>query len=152
MNVNEHIKSTVDLKPHKEALINIMLTSQFINEQINSVLKPFDLSTPQFNVLRILKGQQKKPANLSTIQDRMISKMSNTTRIVDKLIDKGLVMRQICKDNRRKIELFITPQGETLLDQINPEFERQEQEITAGLNPSDLHQLNAYLNKLRTHE
>ncbi len=152
MNVKEHIKSSIDLKPHKEALINVLLTSQFINEQINAILKPFDLSTPQFNVLRILKGQHNKPANLSTIQDRMISKMSNTTRIVDKLIEKKLVSRQTCKDNRRKIELFITPQGETLLDQINPEFEHQEEKITAGLNQSDLNQLNTYLNKLRTYE
>ncbi len=152
MDVENHIKSNQTLKLHKKALINLLITSQYVNDRINAILKTFGLTTPQFNVLRILKGQKGQPANLSTIQDRMISKMSNTTRIVDKLIEKELVSRQICKDNRRKIEIFITDNGHQLLDQVNPHFEKEELLITSQLTDDDLIELNNYLNKIRTHE
>ncbi len=152
MDVENHIKSNQTLKLHKKALINLLITSQYVNDRINAILKTFGLTTPQFNVLRILKGQKGQPANLSTIQDRMISKMSNTTRIVDKLIEKGLVSRQICKDNRRKIEIFITENGHQLLDQVNPHFEKEERLMTSQLNENELKEFNNHLNKIRINE
>ena len=152
MDVENHIKSNQTLKLHKKALINLLITSQYVNDRINAILKTFGLTTPQFNVLRILKGQKGQPANLSTIQDRMISKMSNTTRIVDKLIEKGLVSRQICKDNRRKIEIFITDNGHQLLDQVNPHFEKEERLMTSQLNENELKEFNNHLNKIRINE
>ncbi|QSS97145.1 MarR family winged helix-turn-helix transcriptional regulator [Psychroflexus sp. ALD_RP9] len=152
MDVENHIKSNQTLKLHKKALINLLITSQYVSDRINAILKTFDLTTPQFNVLRILKGQKGRPANLSTIQDRMISKMSNTTRIVDKLIEKELVSRQTCKDNRRKIEIFITENGHQLLDQVNPHFEKEELLITSQLSEKELIELNNHLNKIRTNE
>ena len=82
-------------------------------EEYREVLKTFDISLQQFNVLRILRGRKGKPANLQTVQKRMIHKMSNTTRLVDKLIIKKLVVRKTCKENRRKIEITIsTDQGQ----------------------------------------
>jgi len=152
MDVENHIKSNQTLKLHKKALINLLITSQYVNDRINAILKTFGLTTPQFNVLRILKGQKGQPANLSTIQDRMISKMSNTTRIVDKLIEKELVSRQICKDNRRKIEIFITENGHQLLDQVNPHFEKEECLMTSQLNENELKEFNNHLNKIRINE
>lgn len=65
-----------------------MLTATLVNSMVAEKIKAFDISTQQFNVLRILRGQKGKPANLSTIQDRMVNKMSNTTRLVDKLLEK----------------------------------------------------------------
>ena len=152
MDVENHIKSNQTLKLHKKALINLLITSQYVNDRINAILKTFGLTTPQFNVLRILKGQKGQPTNLSTIQDRMISKMSNTTRIVDKLIEKELVSRQICKDNRRKIEIFITENGHQLLDQVNPHFEKEERLMTSQLNENELKEFNNHLNKIRINE
>ncbi|SHE32927.1 DNA-binding transcriptional regulator, MarR family [Psychroflexus salarius] len=152
MDVENHIKSNQTLKLHKKALINLLITSQYVNDRINAILKTFGLTTPQFNVLRILKGQKGQPANLSTIQDRMISKMSNTTRIVDKLIEKELVSRQICKDNRRKIEIFITDNGHQLLDQVNPHFEKEERLMTSQLNENELKEFYNHLNKIRINE
>ncbi|RRO14524.1 MarR family winged helix-turn-helix transcriptional regulator [Flavobacteriaceae bacterium 14752] len=149
MNIETVIK-TDKISEHKKALINIIYTSNFINEEIAAILKPFDISIQQFNVLRILRGQKGKPANLSTIQDRMISKMSNTTRLVDKLIDKKLVSRAICEHNRRKVEILITPYGETFLKQVNASVELKEKELTENLNSEELKHINQILNQLRS--
>ncbi len=118
-------------------------------DKINIVLKTYDISLQQFNVLRILKGQKGKPANLYTIQERMVTKMSNTTRLVDKLISKGYVKRVICESNRRKVEITITEQGKKFLEKVNPTIDEFENRITSGFSVEDLIQLNELLNKLR---
>ncbi|GAA4271050.1 hypothetical protein GCM10022258_03430 [Aquimarina gracilis] len=119
-------------------------------DKINLELKPHDISIQQFNVLRILKGQKGQPANLSTIQERMVSKMSNTTRLVDKLISKGYVQRIPCESNRRKVEITITEEGKTFIEKISPLMNAFEERITSNLSEKDLILLNELLNKLRT--
>src|SRR5690606_4202041 len=100
--------------------------------------------------LRILRGKKGETTNLQDIQTRMISKMSNTTRLVDKLISKSLVKRNICKLNRRKVEIFITENGLQLLQSIDPLIEESEVQMTAPLSPQELETLINLLNKLRT--
>ena len=95
----------------RDTVISILKTGYKINDELSSLFKKFDISLPQFNVLRILRGQKGKPANLSTIQERMVHKMSNTTRLIDKLILKGYVKRNISENNRRNIEIYITNSG-----------------------------------------
>ena len=99
----------------KQIIISILETNCKVIEILGQALKPYEISLQQFNVLRILRGQKGVPANLSTVQERMVNRMSNTTRIIDKLIDKNFVQRNICEKNRRKIELFITDEGMSLL-------------------------------------
>ncbi|WP_369871890.1 MarR family winged helix-turn-helix transcriptional regulator [Aquimarina sp. Aq78] len=118
-------------------------------DKININLKAYDISLQQFNVLRILKGQKEKPANLSTIQERMVTKMSNTTRLVDKLINKGYVKRITCESNRRKVEITITEQGKKFLDKVSPVMDELENSVTSNFSTEDLIQLNELLNKLR---
>lgn len=148
MSIEDQIK-TSKIAVHKKALINTIYTANFITDEISSALKPFEISIQQFNVLRILKGQKDKPANLSTIQERMVSKMSNTTRIVDKLIEKGFVSRSTCKQNRRKVEIFITKKGKDFLDKINKIVEDREIQLTFNLNVKELNQINQLLDKIR---
>jgi DNA-binding MarR family transcriptional regulator len=112
-------------------------------------LKPYDLSIEQFNVLRILRGQKGQPVNLQDIQDRMINKMSNTTRLVDKLILKGYVERFVCENNRRKVEIFITETGLQLLKTLDPVVDNAEKTITHALNSEELEILNTLINKLK---
>ena len=88
MKVEELIKSTVTLSSAKKVLLNIMFVEMIINDHFSEILKPFDLSPEQYNVLRILRGQKGNPANMCMIQERMIAKTSNTTRLVDKLLLK----------------------------------------------------------------
>ena len=89
MQIEQAIKTMHPMAIATKTVINMMYTSRLLEEAVLSVLKPYDLSIQQYNVLRILRGQKGKPANLSTIQERMVDRSSNTTRLVDKLIKKG---------------------------------------------------------------
>ena len=143
------LKTKSDLSLQKKTVLNIAYTSICFKDGILMVLKPFDISIEQFNVLRILRGQQGNATNLQDIQDRMISKMSNTTRLVDKLILKGYVKRFVCQNNRRKVDIYITDEGLILLNRLDPMIDSKEQELTQNLDSSELETLNYLLTKLR---
>ena len=132
----------------KHAIISILKTSAFISEILLSGLKPYEISEQQFNVLRILRGQKGIAANLFTVQDRMVHKMSNTTRLIDKLIQKKLVKRNVCVKNRRKIELFITEDGLDLLKKIDPISDEIEKKILSNISSQDLNSLISILNSI----
>ena len=132
----------------KATVISIFYTNSWIKDYLSAKLKPFDLSIEQFNVLRILRGQKGKSMNLQDIHNRMIHKMSNTTRLVDKLIKKNMVERNICKENRRKVEIKITDMGLKTLLKIDPLIETAEKKVTANLTAEELTQLNNLLLKL----
>jgi DNA-binding MarR family transcriptional regulator len=148
MNVEAHIKTEKPIPLKSRTIIHLSLVQNKINESIHAALKPFDISLQQFNVLRILRGQKGAPANLNTINERMVTKMSNTTRLVDKLIIKDFVARQICEKNRRKVEIFITEKGLLALAEIDSIMSQTEQLILEGFKESELVQLNELLNKL----
>ena len=132
----------------KNAIISILQTSAFISDALLKGLKPHDISEQQFNVLRILRGQKGIAANLSTVQERMVHKMSNTTRLVDKLIQKKLVKRNVCIENRRKIELFITEDGLDFLKKIDPITDEIEKKILSNISTKDLNSLISILNSI----
>jgi len=125
----------------KQTVITLIKVNCAVNDVLSQALKPHEVSIQQFNVLRILRGQKGVAANLSTVQERMVNRMSNTTRIIDKLIDKGFVERTICKKNRRKIELFITDKGLKMLDQIDQVVEQAEIQMTQNLSPEQQQKL-----------
>lgn len=147
MNVEQAIKTNTEIPLKKRTIIHLSLVHNKVNEQVTLTLKPFEISIQQFNVLRILRGQKGKPANLSTINERMVTKMSNTTRLVDKLILKQYVSRTICEQNRRKVEISITDEGLTFLNQIDGMLFEKEEEILCDFSHSDLVQLNKLLDK-----
>ncbi|MCD2260142.1 MarR family winged helix-turn-helix transcriptional regulator [Psychroserpens luteolus] len=150
MSIEKEIKSTVKLDEKDKTVINLIYTNNWLKEKMHVFFKAYDLSQEQYNVLRILRGQKGHPANLSTIQDRMLNKMSNTTRLIDKLLKKEFVTRQMCASNRRKIEIFITKKGLNLLTELDQKVKTINIEITKSLNSSELSQLNKLLDKLRT--
>ncbi len=138
------------MSPSKKLALNLIVTANHISDKIQEAIKPFGISSQQFNVLRIIRGQKGKPANLSTIQQRMVTKMSNTTRLVDKLVEKGLCERIICPSNRRKVEIRITENGLNLLEQIDPIIEKVENDFASKINEKELLSLNTKLNELRS--
>lgn len=149
MTIEEIIKSSVPMSPTKRVVLNIAYTQTKLAENIQAVLKPFDISTEQFNVLRILRGQKGKPANMFLIQERMLAKTSNTTRLVDKLLAKDLVTRKICPSNRRKMEIGITQKGLDLLHHLDPVIESHENLYGQNMTPDELNQLSLLLDKFR---
>ena len=149
MKIEEIIKSTVTLDNSKKIILNLMYTQNVIAENFNEILKPYDLSGEQYNVLRILRGQKGIPANMCVIQERMLAKTSNTTRLVDKLLLKDLVTRNVCPDNRRKIEVLITQKGLDVLADLDQKVTEHENRFAKNLNPEELEQLNLLLEKYR---
>ena len=150
MIIEKELKISKQLPESKRALLNLLFTENWITDKITTTLKPFDITTQQFNVLRILKGMKGKPSSLQTIQERMINKMSNTTRLVDKLIKKNFVQREQCESNRRKVDITITKEGIEALEEINKVVDESESKLTESLTQDELKQLNHLLNKLRT--
>ncbi len=147
MNVEQIIKTGKKIPLESRTIIHFMLVNNKINESISNALKPFDVSLQQFNVLRILKGQNGKPANLSTLNERMVTKMSNTTRLVDKLILKGFVDRIICPSNRRKVEINLTAVGQKELAKMSATMKKVEKSILKKISKQELEQLNNLFNK-----
>ncbi|WP_460218142.1 MarR family winged helix-turn-helix transcriptional regulator [Psychroserpens sp. MEBiC05023] len=144
------LQTKTDLSLQKQTFINIILSNNLLKNELLTVLKPHDLSIEQFNVLRILRGQKGNPLNLKDIQERMVNKMSNTTRLIDKLIKKDYVKRTECKLNRRKIEVYITKAGLDILKTIDPLINATEDIVSHKLSTDELQQLNYLLNKLQT--
>jgi len=147
MNVEEKIKSTVDLAPKQRTIIHLSLICNSINDQLNKALKAFDVSIEQFNVLRILRGQKGVAIAMKDINERMVSKMSNTTRLVNKLVNKRFVTRNICPENRRKMEILITDLGASQLQQMDMVIEQTHSKILEELSDVDIQTLNTLLNK-----
>ena len=143
MKIEEEIKSTIELSLAKKVILNI------VGDKFLEILKPYDLSSEQYNVLRILRGQKGKPANMSVIQERMISKNSNTTRLVDKLVLKELVIRKICPSNKRKMEITITEKGLEVLETLDPIVIEHENSLSSNLTTEELEQLKNKKKKYR---
>lgn len=150
MKIEEVIKSNVALKDAKKVILNVMYTQNVVNDKFNEILKPYDLSGEQYNVLRILRGQKGNPANMCIIQERMLAKNSNTTRLIDKLLLKDLVTRNVCPDNRRKIEVLITQKGLDMLTELDPKVDEHEKLFANNLTEEELTLLNTLLEKYRT--
>lgn len=149
MKIEEVIKATAPMTLPKRIVLNIMYSQIVLAESFNEILKPYDLSAEQYNVLRILRGQKGKPANMCVIQERMIAKTSNTTRLVDKLLLKELVTREVCPDNRRKMEVSITQKGLDLLKTLDPAVDIHETEFSNNLTYTEQEQFVELLEKFR---
>lgn len=147
--IEEAIKSKPIKNAYHRATLNILQTASWLQGSIMHVLKPFDISEPQFNVLRILRGQEGKAMNLYEIQDRMVQKESNVSRIIDKLVEKHLVLRKACKDNRRRVDIFITDKGLKLLTEVDPVMDELMKEIFEDVKKDKVKVLSKILDELR---
>lgn len=132
---------------HKAAL-NIMFTNNWLQAQTAAVMKKFKLTPQQYNVLRILKGQHPRPAMLGLVQERMLDRMSNASRLVDKLLAKGLVERRQCPGNRRQVDIWLTDQGLDLLQTMADPLRQMEGNLE-NVTREEARELNRILNKLR---
>ena len=150
MTIEELIKSTLPLSIEKKTILNIIYTKNIVSDKFHEMLKPFEISEEQYNVLRILRGQKGIPCNMFVIQERMLAKTSNTTRLVDKLLIKNLVNREICPENRRKMEISITQKGLDILSKLDASVLDHELLFSKNLTNEELTQLNYLLEKYRT--
>lgn len=120
MGLEEEIKQGRRFESEYEKLIvNLIYTNSWLSEQQANTFKQFGITSPQYNVLRILKGHYPEPCTVNTIIERMLDRMSNASRIVDRLESKGLVERKVCRSDRRAKDVLITEAGIELLKQTN---------------------------------
>lgn len=149
MSLETEIKQTRPFQSESEkCIVNIIYTNNLITIFHNKIVKDFDISIEQYNVLRILKGQNGTPITINGIIDRMLDKMSNASRLVDKLYFKGLVERKQRATNRRACDVTITRKGEEVLNAINRTLGTRV-EINLDMDAAELQQLNALLDKFR---
>lgn len=120
MSLEQEIKQEKGFASERhKALVNIMFTESWLRSQMSEILKPYDLTLQQYNVLRILRGSNPKPLSTSCIRDRMLDKMSDASRIVDRLFKKNLLDRKICSADKRLVDVFISKEGLKVLAQID---------------------------------
>lgn len=128
---------------------NILQTGNWMNEKFSDHLKQYALSIQQYQVLRSLRELGGEPANLLTLQAEMVSKNSNTTRLVEKLRLKGLISRIQSEENRRMVEIRITEKGLNLLAEIDDVHTEFKNDIVEGLTDDEILTLNKLLEKIR---
>ena len=147
MRIEDEIKQPVFRSELHKAYINLLYTAGWLQVRQAAVFKPFGLTLPQFNILRILRGQHPRPATVALLIERMLDKTSNASRIVDKLEEKQLVTRTVCPANRRAVDIRITDAGLELLGRIDAD--RTLADVLGQLNENELQQLNQLLDKIR---
>lgn len=148
MRIEDEIKQAHFQDEHQKAIINLIYTSGWLQLRQACAFKRFALTSPQFNILRILRGQHPQPATVALLIERMLDKTSNASRIVDRLEEKQLVTRTVCPSNRRAVDIRITPAGLALLDQIE-ESGVMQAAAHASLTEAEARQLNELLDKMR---
>ncbi len=149
MRIEEEINQKQFRDIQEKVMVNVLFTGNWLQNYNNQFLKEYDLTVQQYNVLRILRGQFPAKIMLNEIQSRMLDRMSNASRLVDKLKNKALIERKSCKDDRRKVDIWITEKGLSLLEQIDqntPQF----YEIFSRLSEEESEQLSNLLDKLRS--
>ncbi len=137
------------VSPYKRAIISVLYTGYWLSDRLNEQLKEFGLSEQQVNVLHILKARRDHTCNLCNIQEQMMHKMSNATRLVEKLRLKGLVSREIDEENRRRVEISITEKGIALLEKIGFKLREYNCEHESKMSEPEYSKLAELLDKMR---
>ncbi len=148
--IEDRLKTSQPIENRRErALLNIFHTANTLRNRLNDCLKSFELTDPQYNVLRILRGQRGKPMNLFEIGDRMVHRESNVSRIVDKLEAKRLVLRKEDPANRRRVDISVTDTGLAALTSIQPKLDEEIRAAFDGLDAEHIETLCVLLDKIQ---
>ena len=147
MSIEQDIKQGSFKNEHQKAIINLIFTYNWTTEQLKRIFDKEDLTMQQFNILRILRGSE-KPLSTLQIRDRMLDKMSDTSRIVDRLIIKGLVKKITCLADKRLVDVSITEKGRKVLQKVDLQ-EDEMQHIIHSLTEKEAKTLNKLLDKAR---
>jgi len=148
MKLEEEIKQKKFRNVYHKLAINLVYTTNWLNEFSNSFLKKFELTQQQFNILRILRGQYPNPASVKLLVERMLDKQCDASRMIERLRLKGLLERKECPMNRRQVDIVITDAGLNLLAEIDKKQDEWD-EVLKGLTTEEVEQLSDLLDKLR---
>jgi DNA-binding MarR family transcriptional regulator len=148
MKLEEEIKQRKFRNEYHKLAVNILYTHNWLVNNQSALLKHFGLTGAQYNILRILRGQHPNPASINLLKERMLDKMSDASRLVERLLQKELVERRICPDDRRRVEVSISEKGLTLLDEID-KYDADNDKIFNKIELNDAKTINDLLDKMR---
>ena len=147
MGIEKDIQQTNFRNEFQKMSINIIYTANWLNEKMGQILSTEDITQQQYNILRILRGSE-CPLSTLKIRERMLDKMSDTSRIVDRLIVKGLVEKTACVKDKRLVDITVTKKGLQLLEKLDT-LNEQIDSILNGVSEKEAHTINQILDKLR---
>jgi len=148
MGIEQDIQQASFRNEFQKMGINLLFTANWLNEQIGKILSEEGVTQQQYNILRILRGSA-TPLSTLKIRERMLDKMSDTSRIVDRLIAKELVLKNTCEKDKRLVDITLSPKGLQLVDQLD-QFNDRIDALLKGINESEAATLNQILDKIRT--
>ena len=151
MGIEKDIHQQVFTSARQKGMINLLYTYGWVIERIKTFLNAEDITHQQFNILRILRGSFPEPLSTLQIRERMLDKMSDTSRIVDRLVLKGLAKKTVCKTDKRLVDVLITDKGQKLLHKLDVEADPIT-EIMGNLSETEAETLSRLLDKLRDAE
>jgi DNA-binding MarR family transcriptional regulator len=150
MSIEEELKQVKPIRTVGEALIlNVIRCADMLKGDMDSLLKPFELSQTQFNILRICKGAQGKGRTCSEISERLVTKVPDVTRLLDRMEKKGLVYRDRCTNDRRVVWIYISEKGTNLINEASKVINSNVDNITETLETSGINQTIETLEILR---
>ena len=149
MTIEEEIKQERFKNEYHKLAVNLQYTANWLASMHTKLLRNYKISSQQYNVLRILRGQYPNPSSLLLIRERMLDKESNASRLIDKLVKNGLTQRIQCPDDRRQVEITITQKGLDLLNEMNPMVEQASKKLET-ISAEEASMLNKLLDKLRS--
>jgi MarR family transcriptional regulator, 2-MHQ and catechol-resistance regulon repressor len=147
MGIDQDIQTKFRSEYHKVA-VNLIYTYNWMTEQTKEIFASADITPQQFNILRILRGSLPNPLSTLQIRERMLDKMSDTSRIVDRLIAKGLVKKGTCKTDRRLVDVMITDKGRKILEKLDLRQDEMDN-IISTLSKKEAQTLSELLDKVR---
>ena len=147
MGIEKDINQRQFKSEHQKAIVNLIYTYNWTTEKLKNIFDREDVTMQQFNILRILRGSD-KPISTLEIRERMLDKMSDTSRIVDRLVLKGLAKKARCEEDKRLVDVTISEKGKELLLQLD-KFEADIENIASGLTKEEAAMFNKLLDKIR---
>lgn len=151
MGIEKDIHQVKFKNGRQKAMINLMYTYGWVMEHIKHFLSKEDITHQQYNILRILRGSFPEPLSTLQIRERMLDKMSDTSRIVDRLVVKGLVKKVVCVKDKRLVDVTITEKGQKLLRSLDSSANQLE-ETMKHLTEKESEMLSSLLDKIRNGE
>lgn len=152
MKLEEEIQQRKFRNEFHKLQINLLFTTSWMNQLTAQVLKPYNISWQQFNILRILKGMHPEPATVKVLTSKMIDKMSNASRLVEKLRQKNYIERKECKSDRRRVDIEITLLGLEVVEKTTQELNKLMDKQMANISEADAQMVNDVLDRMRMQE
>lgn len=147
MNLEKEIQSKFE-SDYQKVVVNVVYTYNWITSILKERLDDHHITLQQFNILRILRGQHPKPATINLLKERMLDKMSDASRIVDRLVQKGLVTRSVNQKDRRAVDIIISEKGLEILKKLDPVI-TPDDVLRTNLSEEEVVSLNHLLDKMR---